>query len=283
MIVEDPLRPGNQVLSFTALNSGGDIFGSEISVTSGATYTLSFEYLGLYDTESTAREGDLGGFIGLAQATPGTHRWLHGTNTTSGAKDVLIDDGQWQNYSITFDSSVVSNTTLRVMLEDYTGSSGVPSDIFFDNVAVMTKESGGTESDTAVLRWIDFGKDRVSSGNNPNPDGQGDGHFSVTLDLSSPKTVEVITLYTTDDQGNPAFGQVWNTAPDGFWILGVYRDGTRLNPQDTLLRDEARGEVAYDVYGNDSGYFDEGQRFGVTVGFSDGTEVKALCRFCPRS
>ena len=33
MIVEDPLRPGNQVLSFTALNSGGDIFGSEISVT----------------------------------------------------------------------------------------------------------------------------------------------------------------------------------------------------------------------------------------------------------
>ena len=46
------------------------------------------------------------------------------------------------------------------------------------------------QAPTAALRWLDFGDDRVGPGGVVNPDGQGDGHFSVTLDLPSPKTVE---------------------------------------------------------------------------------------------
>lgn len=126
-----------------------------------------------------------------------------------------------------------------------------------------------------TLTWLDFGQDRVGAGGNPNPADGGDGHFRVSLTGAEGKTVSVITLYSSDAAGNPAFGQVWNTAPDGAWILGVYRDGTRLNPQDTVLSDRVTGPVAYEVFGNDSGYFKSGQYFGVTVRFTDNTEVKA--------
>ncbi len=64
IIVDDPLRSQNRVLTFTALNGAGDIFGSEVSVTPGQTYVLSFEYLGLPGFGGLP--GDLGGFIGFA-------------------------------------------------------------------------------------------------------------------------------------------------------------------------------------------------------------------------
>lgn len=150
LIVEDPLRPGNHVLTFTALGVAGDIFGSEVSVVRGETRVLSFEYLGL---PNGGLPGDLGGAIGFAEDTPNRHRWLAGTIFCCGIEDdLLIDEGQWRKYDIEFDVfasglpgqvftfAVVppSNHTIRVMLEDFPGSGGIPGDAFFDNIRLAT-------------------------------------------------------------------------------------------------------------------------------------------------
>lgn len=55
----------------------------------------------------------------------------------------LIDDGEWRTYTIEFDpfagGLVPSNNTIRVMLEDFSGSGGVAGDVFFDNVRLTVK------------------------------------------------------------------------------------------------------------------------------------------------
>ena len=105
VVVDDPLREQNRVLTFTALNSGGDIFGSEVTVTPGQIYVLSFEYLGRPGFGGVPE--DLGGFIGFADDTPGFHRWLAGTSACCGGEDdLLIDDDQWRTYTIEFDPFV---------------------------------------------------------------------------------------------------------------------------------------------------------------------------------
>ncbi len=61
ILVVDPLRPSNTVLTFTETTTYGDIFGEFITPPSGVL-TLAFDYLGLEQEGSIP--GDLGGFIG---------------------------------------------------------------------------------------------------------------------------------------------------------------------------------------------------------------------------
>ncbi len=124
---------------------------------------------------------------------------------------------------------------------------------------------------TISLAWQDFGQDKVGIFI-PNPNGISDGHFLVNLNVPGSKTIQTVTLYSTDNAGNPAYGQVWTTArANGFWVLGVYRNGVLLNPQNSV----ASGQISLDVYGDDSGYFKTGQHFSITVDFTDNIEVKA--------
>lgn len=141
LIVQDPLQKNNHILTFTERNGSGDIFGWEVQVTEGLTYQLEFEYMG--NPTSGGNPDNLGGFIGFAEDTPDGHRWLAGTAFNGGAEDAqLIDDGEWHTYSIKFDPYVggiayfppPSNGTIRVMVEDYSGSGGVAGDAFFDNI-----------------------------------------------------------------------------------------------------------------------------------------------------
>lgn len=138
MIAADPLRAGNQVLTFTATQIGGDIFtASQLELAEGQTYIVSFEYLGMPGLDST--DGDAGGFAGLSEDTPGRHVWFYGSASVSGAADVLVDDGQWRSYSYTFSTPLDffsgggAGSNVRLMFEDFTGS-GMAGDAFFDNV-----------------------------------------------------------------------------------------------------------------------------------------------------
>jgi hypothetical protein len=142
VIVADPIRPGNNVLVFSSLRHAGDVYGSEVPVTPGVHLVLEFEYLGL--PGPGGRPGNLGGTIGIAEDTPGGHRWFAGTTVGGGIEqDLMIDDGQWRTYSIEFDpgdpgccgyDGSPTNNTIRVMLEDWAGSGGVSGDAFFDNI-----------------------------------------------------------------------------------------------------------------------------------------------------
>ena len=147
VIVDDPIRPGNRVLTFDAVASGGDIFSNPIAVSKNKTYRLKFDYLG---QPGDGVKGDLGGFIGSAIKTPGHHRWLAGTQKGGAETDSLKDDGRWHTYKIDFvpggktwftqdGASAVklrSIPELRLMLEDNFGSGGVPHDAYFDNISL---------------------------------------------------------------------------------------------------------------------------------------------------
>lgn len=134
----DPLASGRgQVLCFTNLNSGGDLFVSNPISLSGLV-NLSFDYLGLPTLGGTP--GDLGGFLGIIYSptatTEGTDLfWLAGTQDAyPGLTTALIDDGTWHHYNLQLNASALP--AFHLMLEDFSGSGGVPCDVFFDNLSV---------------------------------------------------------------------------------------------------------------------------------------------------
>lgn len=129
-IVNDPLNSGNHVLGFPQLGSGGSIYSADY-ITASGQFTVSFDYLGL--PKPGSRLGDLGGFFGISQGTPGNHQWIAGTldNYTTPFIN-LYDTGVWETYSLTFTSKI--GQTVRLMFEDYVGSGGVTGDVFFDNI-----------------------------------------------------------------------------------------------------------------------------------------------------
>ena len=138
VIVKDPVRNSNNVLSFRSLASGGDLFSKAIGVSKGARYRLSFQYLGRKDSG--------GGIVGVSLGTPGHHRWLAGTAGGRGAgeRNPLINDSKWRTYHVNFspgdhtwftsDGARAEDpgaiTSLRIMLEQ---NWGTPGDAYFDN------------------------------------------------------------------------------------------------------------------------------------------------------
>ena len=141
VIVSDPLRPGNHVLSFTRVGSGGSIFTTDvIQASASSSYTVTFEYLGL--PTPADNDGDLGGFFGisnnLSPSIYGTdHYWVAGTGTFPSPIH-LVDDGQWHSYTLTFTSPI--NTPVHLIFEDYNGSGSVAGDVYFDNIVFGVPE-----------------------------------------------------------------------------------------------------------------------------------------------
>lgn len=162
-IMLDPLASGRgQVLCFTNLNSGGDLFVSNPIALSGLI-NLSFDYLGLPTLGGTP--GDLGGFLGIIYSPTATMQgtdlfWLAGTQDSySGLTLGLIDDGAWHHYSLQLNASALP--AFHLMLEDYSGSGGVPCDIFFDNLSVtpVPEPTVGSLLLFSLLgrhRWVGF-------------------------------------------------------------------------------------------------------------------------------
>jgi Domain of unknown function (DUF6777)/Protein kinase domain len=138
-----------------------------------------------------------------------------------------------------------------------------------------TETTPTTPAGGATLAAAGFG-DQVGRGDVATPDGTRDAHFRVTIDAGAGATVTDILLQTADDAGKPCCGQFWDTTVNSYWILGVSRDGTRLNPTDRNISDHVTGTVTYDLYANDSGYFKTGQNYIVTVTLSDGRKLTAV-------
>jgi hypothetical protein len=136
-IVDDPINgPGNQVLNFAALGSGGDIFSAD-QVQASAFYRLSFDYLGT----GTAPDNG-GGYLGTDG--PGEN-WLYGDGTYSDAAPniTLASDGQWHHYEIVLTAAQVGGP-VGLKLEDFHGFGAGPTagNAYFDNIklAVATPE-----------------------------------------------------------------------------------------------------------------------------------------------
>jgi len=128
---------------------------------------------------------------------------------------------------------------------------------------------------TARLTFVDLATDKVSPGTNPVPDRRPDGHFR--LEVTGTGTINGITVRTADASGKPCCSQTWNTTPnDGLWVLGVFRNGTQLNPTDRPVSIPVDGSVTLDLYASDSGYFTLGQRLRVDATLTGGGTVSSV-------
>ena len=144
-IVADPLNPTNHVLTFTAVNSYGDMFSATpLNMSGPRRYVLSFDFLGIPDPNNPSRGN--GGFIGIANEPSASAQefWMAGTylpalTVPSPVATVLTVDGAWHHYDIDFTSVVQSNGLAQtlLMLEDWNGFNSVPGDAFFDNLHVV--------------------------------------------------------------------------------------------------------------------------------------------------
>jgi hypothetical protein len=130
--------------------------------------------------------------------------------------------------------------------------------------------------------WVGLDRDEVGPGAEATPNGHADGHFRLELDPGNAvRTVSYMALHAVDADGNPVGAQVWDTTPNGYWILGVQSRDRRLNPRDGEIADQVWSPVSYDLFANNSGWFNPGQSFRLLVRFTDGGELTADARIPP--
>ncbi len=129
---------------------------------------------------------------------------------------------------------------------------------------------------TLSARYAGMLEDRVGQGNHAGANGIQDARFSLSLDTRGARwVVKGIVLRSSDARGNAMGGQLWDTNPGGGWILGVYRNGERLNPSDHEITHVVDGRADYELYAN-PGTFKPGTYFRVGVRFAEGDEAKAV-------
>ncbi len=118
----DPVNLSAKVLTFTGLQSAGDIFTDDAFSSPNGVFRFSFDYYG--------DSGKGGGFAGVSAGFPGSHWWLAGDAGYPGILQSLTNDSSWHHYEIVF---IAGN--IHLMFEDFSGGAGrVAGDAYFDNV-----------------------------------------------------------------------------------------------------------------------------------------------------
>ncbi len=139
-IVADPLNGSNNVLNFSSVVIGGDIFSSTpINIVTGQKYAVEFDFYG-----QKLNNAGSGGYAGISVGTAGSHGWYAGTNPTNYTNlpnaFALIDDIGWQHYSYAFIAPIIlqgsSTNAIRLMFEDFAFSGAIAGNAYFDNISV---------------------------------------------------------------------------------------------------------------------------------------------------
>ncbi len=117
---------------------------------------------------------------------------------------------------------------------------------------------------------------------NPRSDGNPDLHFRAVVTVPQPKVVTSIAVFTSDAYGNREGPTIWDTDSPNFWVLGVVRGATRLNPRRESLRDPTTGSTAYDLYGSTQADPAGGLFFSVIVQFDDQSEAYGTVAVPPK-
>jgi len=131
-------------------------------------------------------------------------------------------------------------------------------------------QSSGTQiGSVTAFKWIGMDEDRISQ-KSCVPDNDFDGHFLLNLYLPCPINIESISIYSTDETGNPSGGQIWETtSKNNHWIVGVFDNGTPLNAGYVPSLGVFSGQMRLDLYVANSGWFKPGNWFKVAVNLGE--------------
>lgn len=146
--------------------------------------------------------------------------------------------------------------------------------IIFALLGICLLPAMGTE--ISQFEWMGKNADKVGTWDNGNPDGGMDGHFRMEMYLPDPTEIKSILLYTSDENAHPVGGQFWDTAATNYYILGVFDQGTQIYHNHVPSLGTFSGDMQFDLYGADSGWFEKGNWFGIEVTLGDGTKITRL-------
>jgi len=139
------------------------------------------------------------------------------------------------------------------------------------------------EYPTIDVSFLGIGKDKVGSGFQTHPNGESDGCFRITIKTGGEiLQVTGIWLYTSDARGNPVSSnrpaQWWSTIGKG-WILGVERDGKRINQWERKVDDVISGDIEYHIFADGANWFKRpGQYFTIGAEFASGSILNSVIR-----
>ena len=194
---------------------------------------------------------------------PGTNDWI--ALAAAGAAAESYGEWHWTDQrtsgTMTFTAPAAGSYELRAFLDWSNGGYNV-------RATRPITVGGGVPQDIMVAydaAWVGMDADAVSQGATAAPDGSADAHFSLFVDINMPYEIRYIAVYSSDDQGNPAGGQVWHTQNSGYWVLGVATQGTMLNAGHVASLGTHQGQRRFELFAGNSGYFNPGQNFVVEV------------------
>ena len=130
----------------------------------------------------------------------------------------------------------------------------------------------------AEFAWLGMDEDRVGDWGNGKPNGTRDGHFRLTLDAPGKFALTSLSVWSANEKGEKAGGQIWHTRNGNNWMLGVFRDGRQLNASHVASLGEFPSRVSLDLYANSSGWFNPGQWFLLEVEGADGKVARQTLR-----
>jgi hypothetical protein len=115
------------------------------------------------------------------------------------------------------------------------------------------------------FQWVGMDADLVSTLDDGSPDGSNDGHFLLGLHLPSTVKIRSIAIYGTGPNGLQPGMPIWHSADANDWVLGVFYQGEKLNQHHVPTLGTFSGDVKFDLYASDSGWFKPGNELQVQV------------------
>ncbi|MDD2754251.1 MAG: hypothetical protein PHS80_01860 [Methanothrix sp.] len=148
--------------------------------------------------------------------------------------------------------------------------------MIFALLSIFMFPAMGMGAEISQFEWIGKNADKVGTWDNGSPDGSLDGHFRMEMSLPEPTEIKSILLYTADENAHPVGGQFWDTAATNYYILGVFDQGTQLNHNHVPSVGTFSGDVQFDLYAADSGWFEKGNWFAIELTLGDGIKYTRL-------
>ncbi len=131
---------------------------------------------------------------------------------------------------------------------------------------------------TATMTYKGLDADKIGPRSPSRPDGKPDGHFQLTIQAPTSRTITAVVLRAVWPGGAPVQGQVWDTRPRGYKMIAVYRGGRFRNRGDKGFREQFQGTRTYDLYIHNTGWVRPLQNFQAEVVFEGGDRIFAKAK-----